>query len=180
MVVVTLSRGRHNFCWPSEDCPWVGLTGGDDLVIEHWSVCQARNRSDHKSVWKLGRTTGSGRQAGFKVSCWDVIVRWKKFQWKTCCLHAKRFFFFSFYKKSWEGRPMENLVTWCDDKHLKLSIKEKAKRAGGGLQSHVHWSCWFEKNTVCTCQHGKKTATQKCQKAMYSHMLPSWNSREPR
>lgn len=33
---------------------------------------------------------------------------------------------------------MENLVTWCDDKYLKLSIKEKAKRAGGGLQSHVH------------------------------------------
>lgn len=31
---------------------------------------------------------------------------------------------------------MQNLVTWCDDKHLKLNIKEKAKKAGGGLQSH--------------------------------------------
>lgn len=49
MVVAALSSGEQHFCWPSEVCPWVGLTGGGDVVSENVSACQACNSYDPKS-----------------------------------------------------------------------------------------------------------------------------------
>lgn len=46
VVAVALSSEEQHVYWPSEVYPWLGLTGGGDLVSQNVSVCQACNSYD--------------------------------------------------------------------------------------------------------------------------------------
>lgn len=66
---------------------------------------------------------------------------------------------------------MESLVTWCDDKHQKLRIKEKAEELVADYGATE--AAGLKKHSVHVTTRKENCAAQRCQKAMYSNMLPS-------